>query len=199
MCATSSCVMPRALRNERIAAASLGSGGSMGGTERETCLVLGGESRGQTPGISVLYAPRRWGWVREPIRSWKGPSSIHPLFVRRPLLVGSTGAQLARLTVGRLRRIRQIPILRGSSVSAPATLALTVGDSWMGPDSYIGPVRPVAMGHGREGCLRSASDILASFEMAAPRLSLPTERHGSISVDADNKPLLRAHDHDVLR
>ena len=40
------------------------------------------------------------------------------------------------------------------------------------------------------GCLRCASDILASFGMAAPRLSLPTERHGSIRVDADNKPLL---------
>jgi hypothetical protein len=48
-------------------------------------------------------------------------------------------------------------------------------------------------------CLRSASDILASFGMAAPWLSLLTERHGSIRMDADNKPLLRTHDHNVLR
>ncbi len=72
-------------------------------------------------------------------------------------------------------------------------------DSAMGPICYAEPVRPVAAGHGRRGCLRSASDILALSGMTACRLSLPTGRYGSICVDADNKPLLRAHDHDVLR
>lgn len=77
----------------------------------------------------------------------------------------------------------------------------SIGDDFrkMGPICYTGAVRPVAAGHWRTSCLRYASDIFAPFETAAPLLSLPTERHGSIRVDADNKPLLRTHDHDVLR
>jgi hypothetical protein len=69
----------------------------------------------------------------------------------------------------------------------------------VGPIYYVEPIRQVTTGHRRMSCLGSASDVLAQFGMTACRSSLPTERHDSISVDADNKPLLRAHDHDVLR
>lgn len=69
----------------------------------------------------------------------------------------------------------------------------------MGPIGYAGPVQPYVTGRSARGCLRVASERPAPLEMGASAANVPTGPHGNIYVDADNKPLLRAHDHDVLR